>query len=705
MKKKLFSGNLKDIFSPQKSIKLKIMYMTIAIVILVSLVICIFGVLITKNDKKKSLAERMEDICITLIDGISEKSNNILKEVEIISKSNELKTYISNFDENYIIQIFVSKINLFYEISYININYEEELKVFNGEKTQDYISFKNNENFINFAKSENINYIYSEEFILGDSPCLRIFYKIKDEYLDTIGFLSCVIKINVLIEDIILKKFENSGFVYVVNMEGKIIYHINKDVIFKQLNEKGNEKSDLVISIRQMSNDFLRCNLMGIDGWIYYTPHKDFKWSIIATLPNKQFIKPINNFLFSFAIIIIISIIICFFIVNIVTNIILEGLIEVNKLTDIMTKGDLTQKVQIKTKDEIGMMSNNFNSFIITLNNLIKHIKQSVLSTLNISSNLESTSKESSTSLKEIKFSIENIKDKTNILNTDIISSNNLAGDVKTFISKVAELITTQATDINESSAAIEEMTSSIKSVTQTTEDKMKIVDKLKDIAESGGKEMEETINIITKIVESTNVIMEILKVINNITSQTNLLAMNAAIEAAHSGEYGKGFSVVADEIRELSENTTKNSKEISISLKNVIQNIHSSENSVDKTGKYFKNIVSGISEVSNGMLEIKNAMHELSTGSNQIMEALSSLINSSTTVKESSDQMIDKIGIIKISLENINTLSNNTKISIEEITLRVNELQKSVQVVSDSGKQNSENVKDIEGLLKEFKT
>jgi methyl-accepting chemotaxis protein len=179
-----------------------------------------------------------------------------------------------------------------------------------------------------------------------------------------------------------------------------------------------------------------------------------------------------------------------------------------------------------------------------------------------------------------------------------------------------------QAAAVTETSSSIEEMLSNIKSVASILTKNNDSIDGLVGASHAGNESIQKISGIMKELAEDSESLMEANKIIQTIAAQTNLLAMNAAIEAAHAGDVGRGFAVVAEEIRKLAENSAVQGKTVNKSLSGLKTEIQNATEFIEKSQAQFNQIVGRVEDVRNQEIVIRNAMTEQAAGSSQILDA-----------------------------------------------------------------------------------
>lgn len=198
--------------------------------------------------------------------------------------------------------------------------------------------------------------------------------------------------------------------------------------------------------------------------------------------------------------------------------------------------------------------------------------------------------------------------------------------------------ITDEMTDIvSSSSSAVEEMVSSIHSIEDTINKSFDTTGRLDGATSAGQTDLDEVGRLVGLVEQSSGGLAEMSRVIQSISAQTNLLAMNAAIEAAHAGESGKGFSVAAAEIRKLAENSGREAKKIAGVVKDMKSVIDSAFEKTVSTRTEFENIVRLSAEVKDMGLQIKTSVSEQTAGNRMILDAIVKLKDCEAKVKQAS--------------------------------------------------------------------
>lgn len=391
---------------------------------------------------------------------------------------------------------------------------------------------------------------------------------------------------------------------------------------------KMTELKDREIELQNSNKrNFLILSLVGLLGSI-----------IIGFLQIKSIIKDLNH------------------IINKV-NVVVEG------------EGDLTSKIDINRKDEIGQLASGFNLFIEKVHKIVIGAKKQSSYLIQIKNSLSAVTEETAASLHEISANIKGVSDQIILLSNYITETVNTISDLNSKITVLEDFVKKESYAVTESTAATDQITASLENVEQITKAKKIVSDNLIITSANGGDKLKSTTEYIENINQIIENIAETVGIINGIANSTNLLAMNAAIEAAHAGDSGKGFSVVADEIRKLAESSSENAKRISKVIKGVTENISRASSSGIEADTAFKEINREVEDVSLAFAEITSSTAELTTGSKEIQSAMGILSDISINVKDAANQMHIFIEKVNNSIAIVKRISQEVNGSIGEIT------------------------------------
>ncbi|MGP1430891.1 MAG: methyl-accepting chemotaxis protein [Treponema sp.] len=558
----------------------------------------------------------------------------------------------------------------------------------------------------------------TEPFLSPITNSMQILFAapVYDNKNTIIGVLSASVPAELLsqkISDIIVGK---TGECYIVGLTGITIAHKNFEIVANQQNAIEMAKKDASLTTlaaftqHALDTEESEVGYYEYGGIRYIASYATVKltgWTVIIKAPVNEFMRTVNalriSIRFMGSILVVVSIIVVYIIAY---KMIRPIQAVVAALRDIAHgEGDLTVRLPVFGNDEITNLSTYFNETIEKLAVSIRAVGTNSEVMEEVGDELASNMIETASAIHEISANIEGVKQQAMTQAASVTETASTVEEIVRTIKQLNTSIEAQAASVAQSSASIEQMVANIASITKTLENTDGAIKKLA-AATGDGKETLVTANTVTqKIAEESGSLLEASSVIQHIASQTNLLAMNAAIEAAHAGEAGKGFAVVADEIRKLAEDSATQGKAITATLKILSGEIEMLSDS-SKTAEDKFNIIFNLSEQVKSMSDrLTEAMREQENGSREVLTAIKDINMVTIEVSDGSAEMLKGGEGVAEEMQKLNDLTRIITDGMNEMAEGAVQINNAVQEVNEISQKNKESIQALAAEVSKFKT
>jgi methyl-accepting chemotaxis protein len=570
------------------------------------------------------------------------------------------------------------------------------------------------------------------------TPCTSVFYPIQKDGA-MIGIMGADIKLAAL-QKVVEDNSHGGSWAYILDGKGAVVAHPEKRYFTELYNFKtmtrtvmerdsaGNprldEKNNVITKkepftldatyraeLDQMMNGTAGKALVENAGRKIYISYRPIKldgtsesWYVVSAKDLKTAMRTRNTLIFALLAVSLGVAVLALFIIFFVARKITAPLKGLSIALEKVGEGDLTTVITVDSQDEIGAMARLFGRTIGELKTLIIAVKERSGALQKSGDTLASTMSGTAAAINQVAATIAAIKDKTVGQSASVTETGAVMEQVTANIGKLDKAVEIQVRGLTKSSAAIESMLASIAQVTEALEKNNESVTILGGATDVGSASVNAVAADIQEIAKESAGLLEINAVMENIASQTNLLSMNAAIEAAHAGDVGKGFAVVADEIRKLSERSAEQSKTISTVLKKIKESIDKIISGTANTLQKFAAIETGIKKVQEQSAQMHDAMEEQNASNQHVLDMLKKLNNVSQEVRRSSAQMLE--GSHEVIAE-----STRLETSAAEITSGMNDMaadaariDSAVNTVRDLTDETKENIEALVNAIAKFR-
>jgi methyl-accepting chemotaxis protein len=486
--------------------------------------------------------------------------------------------------------------------------------------------------------------------------------------------------------------FGGAGYSYMINGRGTIIAHKNADLVLNQFTPFDEAQQDpSVVSLAGAIETVLK-EKKGVVEYTFeggkmfagFSALPEFSWTLMVAAGKNELMAGLGTLRNVIIFFIIFFLILGIGAAMLIGRSVSGPLRDMIPLLENVARGDLTEQLHLSSRDEIGTMARTFNASVGSLAAMVAGARKAAGGLDLMTGRLYETVLKTAETVGRVTRGISAVKEKTAAQAAAVTETRAAAGEIKNHTEALKSAVENQSAAVAESSSAIEEMAAAIRPAAELLRNNSESMEALLRASETGRDGVRQAAAIIKTMENDSGGLIGASTMIQSIAQQTNLLAMNAAIEAAHAGDAGRGFAVVADEIRKLAENSSSQGKSISAVLGNLKNQINGAAAAAGASQDQFTRILELLDQLRNQERVIQNAMEEQAAGSSRILRAMREISEITAAVKNGSADMMTGSSAILGEMDRLSGAASEMSGEMDGIAGAAREIGEALRSLND---------------------
>ena len=592
-------------------------------------------------------------------------------------------------------------------------NYEEFKEIYMGTRWGGFITSWSEEDEQGFdprtrpwykkAAEANGKIIITPVYIATDgSPVVALARAIKDPKGAFLGCIGIDINLADLTSFISDSRIGRTGYCMLVQNDGMIL----ADPKHPQYNFKIMSETDIpaFAEIEKTDQSSIVVTSNGEKWKAFIFPLSELEWKLVVLIKQSEILSVFSALLQNMIFIGLLMFVIYFTLAAFVVRVLKKYLNRLGIVLGKVAQGDLTDRIQVKWRNEIGQILTSLNTAIDHSHTMLSVLHDEVDKMKAVGSDLSSNMEETAAAIRQIGGNVMNVKEKAITQSASVTETVATVEQINGKLNRLVQGIETQTENISESTAVITHMAENTVRISKTLEESNALIKTVYGQTKLGKDGARTANEVVTQIAERSEALLEASQVIQNIASQTNLLAMNAAIEAAHAGEAGKGFAVVADEIRKLAEESNTQGKQIGVVIKESTEIIGRLTEAGAQAEKTFIDVYESVSKISEKEDSIVQVMYEQETNGKQVLEAIKKINEVTAEVSSGSAEMLEGGNQIAVEMRKLADITRETTDSMNEIASGAEQITNAVEEVNEITQKNKVSIENLANEVGKFK-